>query len=96
MNLDPIPLGWLILGFLGQACFSCRFLIQWISSERKRASVVPSLFWWFSVAGGCCLLISAFLRKDIVIIVGQAGGLVFYTRNLILLHRQKVTGLRQA
>jgi len=93
---DQIPLGWLILGFSGQAGFSCRFLIQWISSERKRASVVPSLFWWFSVAGGCCLLIYAFLRKDIVIIVGQAAGLIVYIRNLVLLHRQKVTGLNRA
>jgi lipid-A-disaccharide synthase-like uncharacterized protein len=93
---DHNPLGWLILGFSGQACFSCRFLIQWISSERRRACVVPSLFWWFSVAGGCCLLIYAFLRKDIVIIVGQAGGLVVYIRNLILLQRQKASGLKRA
>jgi lipid-A-disaccharide synthase-like uncharacterized protein len=93
---DHIPFGWLILGFSGQACFSCRFLIQWISSERRRASVVPSLFWWFSVAGGCCLLIYAILRRDIVIIVGQACGLIVYIRNLILLHRQKVTALNRA
>ena len=89
MILERIPAAWLALGFLGQACFSCRFLVQWVASERKKASVVPTLFWWLSLAGGICLLCYAILRKDIVFIVGQAGGLVVYTRNLVLLRRQR-------
>ena len=32
---------WLIVGFSGQALFSARFLIQWISSERAKKSVIP-------------------------------------------------------
>lgn len=87
MTLESIPIPWLVLGFSGQAMFSCRFLIQWIASERKKASVVPTLFWWFSIAGGVCLLFYAILRRDIVIIVGQAAGLIVYVRNLMLLRK---------
>ena len=43
---------WLVIGFLGQACFFSRFLVQWIASERKGESVVPVVFWILSLAGG--------------------------------------------
>ena len=59
MSPEKLFAGWVLLGFLGQALFSCRFLIQWIASERRGASVVPSAFWWFSLAGGLCLLLYA-------------------------------------
>jgi lipid-A-disaccharide synthase-like uncharacterized protein len=78
----------LALGFLGQACFSLRFLLQWIASERQRESVIPIYFWYFSVAGGLVLLIYAVLRQDPVFIVGQAGGLLVYGRNLYLIWRK--------
>ena len=42
---------WLTVGFLGQALFTARFLVQWIASERKRRSVVPVAFWWLSLLG---------------------------------------------
>lgn len=89
MNLDGIPLTWLAVGFFGQAMFSCRFLIQWIASERRGASVVPSLFWWFSLGGGVTLLSYAVYRGDPVFILGQLAGLAVYTRNLVLLRRQR-------
>ena len=47
---------WIGIGFLGQALFSARFLIQWLASERSPQSVVSSAFWWFSMAGGAILL----------------------------------------
>jgi len=87
MSHDAVPVGWLALGFLGQAFFSGRFLVQWVASERRKASVVPKLFWWLSLGGGLCLLAYAVLRQDIVFVAGQAGGLVVYTRNLTLLRR---------
>ena len=87
-NPGGIPTLWLVLGFCGQIMFSFRFLLQWIASERRRISVVPGLFWWFSIAGGLCLLVYAFLRRDTVIFVGQAAGLVVYCRNIILLRQQ--------
>lgn len=87
-NPGGIPTAWLVLGFFGQAMFSSRFLLQWIASERRRISVVPGLFWWFSIGGGLCLLVYAVLRRDTVIFVGQAAGLIVYTRNIVLLRRQ--------
>jgi lipid-A-disaccharide synthase-like uncharacterized protein len=73
---------WVAVGFLGQAMFSMRFLIQWISSEKRRESVIPIAFWYCSVAGGTTLLAYAIHRLDPVFIVGQAAGLLVYARNL--------------
>ena len=73
---------WVILGFVAQAFFTMRFLVQWIASERARKSVVPVAFWFFSIGGGVLLLIYALYRRDPVFIAGQAFGLVVYVRNL--------------
>src|SRR4051794_40143152 len=78
------PTFWLVVGFLGQATFTARFLVQWIASEKKRDSVVPVAFWWLSLLGGLALLSYAISRRDPVIIVGQAMGLFVYVRNLML------------
>jgi lipid-A-disaccharide synthase-like uncharacterized protein len=80
---------WLAVGFLGQGLFSMRFLIQWIHSERHRRSLIPVLFWHFSIAGGVVLLIYAIWREDPVFITGQAAGLLIYSRNLYLIHRER-------
>lgn len=80
---------WLILGFIGQSCFSLRFLIQWITSEIKKKSVIPEAFWYLSVAGGLLCLGYSIYRKDPVFIFGMATGLVVYTRNLVLVLREK-------
>ena len=80
---------WLGIGFLGQAMFSMRFLIQWIRSERERRSIIPVAFWYFSVAGGALLLAYALYRLDPVFIVGQAAGLLIYGRNLYFIHKGK-------
>jgi lipid-A-disaccharide synthase-like uncharacterized protein len=89
---DPSML-WLAVGFLGQACFSARFLVQWIASERRRQSVVPIQFWHFSVIGGLILLAYAIHRQDPVFIVGQAAGLVVYARNLYFIRARKRTAI---
>jgi lipid-A-disaccharide synthase-like uncharacterized protein len=80
---------WLAIGFLGQALFSARFFVQWIASERARKSVVPNAFWFFSVAGGLVLLSYAIHRRDPVFILGQASGLLIYSRNLYFLRRHR-------
>jgi lipid-A-disaccharide synthase-like uncharacterized protein len=79
MTTDQI---WLAIGFLGQAFFSARFLIQWIASERRGKSVVPRAFWYFSIGGGMTLLLYALWRRDPVFILGQGAGLFVYARNL--------------
>src|SRR3954462_6604843 len=86
---------WLIVGFAGQAIFTARFLVQWIASERKRDSIVPVAFWWLSLLGGLTLLSYASYRQDPVIIVGQAMGLVVYTRNLMLVGKAKRRATRR-
>lgn len=88
MNLD-IDGGWLAIGFLGQALFSARFIVQWLSSERIKKSVIPTAFWYFSIAGGATLLAYAIHRRDPVFIVGQALGLFIYLRNLQFLWRDR-------
>lgn len=87
---------WLVVGFMGQALFSARFLVQWVTSERRKKSVVPLAFWYFSVAGGATLLAYAIHRQDPVFIVGQGAGLFIYLRNLQLIYRQKGTEKERA
>ncbi|MCC6471245.1 MAG: lipid-A-disaccharide synthase N-terminal domain-containing protein [Alphaproteobacteria bacterium] len=79
---------WVAIGFLGQALFSARFLVQWISSEKQKRSVIPVAFWWFSLGGGVVLLSYAIWRTDPVFIAGQAGGLLIYLRNLYFIRRE--------
>ena len=73
---------WVVLGFVAQALFTMRFVVQWIASERARKSVMPVAFWFFSVGGGALLLIYALYRRDPVFIAGQALGLLVYLRNV--------------
>ena len=80
---------WLIIGFLGQAFFFMRFVVQWIASERARKSIIPNAFWFFSIGGGVVLLIYAIYREDPVFIVGQATGLFIYLRNIVFIRREK-------
>ena len=73
---------WLIIGFLGQACFTSRFVVQWLASEKLKKSVIPVTFWYLSLIGGGILLIYALYRSDPVFILGQATGIFIYLRNL--------------
>jgi len=79
----------LVLGFFGQALFFMRFFVQWLYSEKHKRSMIPVAFWYFSIAGSSVLLTYALIRRDIVFIVGQATGFTIYTRNLILIAREK-------
>jgi lipid-A-disaccharide synthase-like uncharacterized protein len=85
MDHDPV---WLTVGFLGQALFSMRFIVQWIKSERVKRSVVPLAFWYFSLAGGAALFVYALHRSDPVFVVGQGLGIFIYLRNLWLIYHE--------
>jgi lipid-A-disaccharide synthase-like uncharacterized protein len=80
---------WVALGFVAQALFSMRFLVQWIASERAGRSVVPTAFWLFSIGGGVLLLAYSLYRKDPVFIAGQGLGLFIYLRNLYFVMRER-------
>ena len=87
---DPRTWHWDLLalfGFIAQALFAARFIIQWISSERRRMSHVPVAFWWLSLCGGILMAFYGVLRRDPVIFFGQAPALFVYARNLTLIHR---------
>jgi lipid-A-disaccharide synthase-like uncharacterized protein len=81
--------GWIVLGFVAQAMFTMRFVVQWIASEREKRSVVPIAFWFFSLGGGALLLVYAVQRQDPVFIAGQAMGLFIYVRNLWLIFNER-------
>ena len=83
---------WLGVGFLGQAFFSCRFLVQWLVSERQKRSIIPHAFWYFSLLGGATLLSYAIYKQDPVFIAGQGAGLFIYARNLYFIWRQQGAG----
>jgi len=82
---------WIIIGLVAQFMFSIRFILQWIASERARASMVPETFWYFSCFGGALLLIYAIHRSDPVFVIGQTAGLVVYARNLYFIRLGKRT-----
>src|SRR3954451_13829747 len=76
-------LSWgVLIGYVAQAMFAMRFVVQWIASERAGRSVVATTFWIFSIGGGLMLLGYAIYRKDPVFIIGQAFGVFVYLRNL--------------
>lgn len=80
---------WLLVGFLGQALFASRFIIQWFRSELVGRSVIPVAFWYCSLCGGIVLLSYALYKQDPVFITGQGLGLIVYSRNLYLIWREK-------
>lgn len=88
-NTSSTEVLWLAVGFGAQMMFSMRFLIQWIASEKARASIVPETFWYFSFAGGAMLLVYAIYRVDPVFIMGQATGLLIYSRNIYFIWNNK-------
>jgi lipid-A-disaccharide synthase-like uncharacterized protein len=87
---------WLCIGLAGQIAFSGRMVLQWITSERRRQSVITESFWWFSL-GGSLLLFSYFVwRQEPIGMLGQASGIVIYARNLRLIQKQKRRAARSA
>ncbi|HSF67574.1 MAG TPA: lipid-A-disaccharide synthase N-terminal domain-containing protein [Nitrospiraceae bacterium] len=84
MSIETI---WLGIGFLGQGLFFGRWVVQWITSEKKAESQVPISFWYMSLIGGLITLAYAIYRKDPVFIAGQGLGAIVYIRNLMLISR---------
>ena len=91
MNITtPFGIIWVGVGLLGQVLFTGRMIVQWLTSEKKRRSVVPVAFWWMSLFGATLLLSYFLWRKDVVGVLGQATGWFIYVRNLWLIYRRQI------
>src|ERR1700716_2522289 len=80
---------WLAFGLVAQLFFTARFLVQWISSERAGKSVVPMAFWFFSMGGGLMTLVYGVVKREPVIILGQALATIIYIRNIMLIIKNR-------
>lgn len=74
----------LSIGFLAQGLFSSRIIVQWITSERQRKIITPSLFWKLSLLASFLLFVYGYLRNDFAIMLGQSLTYFIYIRNLQL------------
>lgn len=80
---------WSVVGFVGQSVFGCRFLVQWIASERKKESVVPRVFWHLDIAGSLINLVYGFGIRELPVISSYLVNFVPYVRNLMLLDKKE-------
>ncbi len=87
-----IGLDWsylVILGLIGNATFSMRFLVQWIASERQGESVIPVSFWYWSIAGSVIMCLYFIFKRDPVGILAYLPNSLIYIRNLMLIRKGK-------
>ena len=85
-----------ILGFMGNAVFSMRFLSQWIASEKRGESVIPLSFWYWSI-GGSIIMCSYFIfQRDPVGILAYLPNSLIYCRNLQLIRKKKLAATAAA
>ena len=87
-NLNFIEFLWVTFGTLGQLIFFSRWIIQWLSSEKSKSSIIPVAFWWCSLLGGIITLIYAHHIGSFPFMLAQAIGIIVYTRNLLLIYRR--------
>lgn len=80
---------WVLFGFVGQGVFFARFVAQWVASERRGESYIPTVFWYLSLLGTALLAIYAVHRRDLVFIVAQFLSSAIYIRNLMLIYSPK-------
>ena len=90
-NLSFSEFLWVTFGTLGQLIFFSRWIIQWLSSEKNKSSVIPVAFWWTSLLGGIITLIYAHHIGSFPFMLAQAIGIIVYSRNLYLIYRRKMS-----
>jgi lipid-A-disaccharide synthase-like uncharacterized protein len=79
-----------VLGLIGNATFSMRFLVQWIASEKQGESVIPISFWYWSIAGSLIMFLYFLFRRDPVGILAYLPNTIVYLRNLMLIRKRKL------
>jgi lipid-A-disaccharide synthase-like uncharacterized protein len=85
------PTWWDVVGYVGQLLFFSRFFFQWLASERRGHSYIPVYFWWLSISGAVITVVYLLWTKNppVPMLLGQAVGLVAYTRNLVLIRKHR-------
>jgi len=58
---DPL---WATVGLIGEVIFGGRFVLQWIVSEYRKESYVPTSFWIISLAGSLIMFIYSIHIKN--------------------------------
>lgn len=79
-----VPLWLVVFGSAGQIIFTLRFVYQFFVSRRHHVSMLPTTFWCISLVGSLTIVAYGIMRADVVLIVGQAVGIVAYSRNIYI------------
>ena len=87
---DPV---WATVALVGQVVFGARFILQWIVSEYKKRSHVPTSFWFMSLAGSVILLAYSVHEKNPVFMLGFSLNMLIYLRNLHLIYKHTKRGV---
>jgi len=86
---DPV---WATTALVGQVIFGGRFILQWLVSEYKKKSHVPTAFWFMSLAGSIILLIYSIHIKNPIFMLGFSLNTLIYLRNLHLIYKHAKKG----
>ena len=81
---DPV---WATTALVGQIIFGARFILQWIVSEYKKKSHVPTSFWFISLVGSIILLAYSIHIKNPIFMLGFSLNTLIYIRNLHLIYK---------
>jgi lipid-A-disaccharide synthase-like uncharacterized protein len=81
---DPV---WATIALVGQVIFAGRFVLQWIVSEYKKRSHVPTAFWFISLLGSAILLCYSVHIKNPIFMLGFSLNTLIYVRNLHLIYK---------
>lgn len=72
------------LGFLSQALFAARLIIQWFLSEKEGKVVSPAIYWHLSLIATYLFMVYGIFQNDFVIVLGMALSYIISVRNLQL------------
>ena len=89
---DPI---WATVAMIGQVTFGGRFILQWIVSEYKKKSHIPTSFWFVSLAGSLIMLSYSIHIKNPIFMLGFSLNTLIYIRNLHLIYKHHKAGTEQ-
>jgi lipid-A-disaccharide synthase-like uncharacterized protein len=87
---------WEATAFVGETIFGGRFVLQWLVSEYRKKSYVPTAFWYMSIVGSIILAVYSIHIEKPVLILAFTLQIGIYTRNLALIKKERKTALHAA